>query len=125
MNGRLRPMGVTEVMFDRNAANRKSTAPPARELGERALAILAALPPSVVPRRTYLLHPLVVTRLLNAWRDPFLFRQRVDSLLLDSRRDREGFGFDVITEITALREHYGRYVQPLPNNAWNDIGRDR
>ena len=118
-------MGVLEAMFDRNAANRKSTAPPARELGERALAILAALPPSVVPRRTYLLHPLVVTRLLNAWRDPFLFRQRVDELLLDSRLDREGFGFDVISEITALREHYDRYVQPRPDTAWNDIGLDR
>lgn len=112
-------------MFDRNAANRKSTAPPARELGERALTILAGLPPAVVPRKTYLLHPGVVTRLLNAWRDPFQFRQRVDELLLDSRPEREGFAFDVVNEITALREHYDRYVQPLPNNAWDDAGRYR
>lgn len=118
-------MSVLKAMFDRNPANRKSSAPPARELGDRALTILAGLPPSVVPRKTYLLHPLVVTRLLSAWRDPWQFRQRVDELLLDSRRDREGFGFDVISEITALREHYDRHVQPLPNDAWGEAGRYR
>ena len=110
-------------MFDRNPGYRKSTAPPIRELGERALAILASLPPGIVPRQTYLLHPQVVTSLLNAWRDPWLFRQRVDDLLLDSRRERAGFDFEVIREITALREHYDRYVQPPPRNAWSDVGR--
>ena len=108
-------------MFDRNPGNRKSTAPPTRELGERALAILASLPPGIVPRQTYLLHPQVVTSLLNAWRDPWMFRQRVDELLLDSRRERAGFEFQVVREIMALREHYDHHVQPRPRNAWDDV----
>lgn len=110
-------------MFDRNHQDRKSTAPPSRDLGERALGILATLPREVVPQRTYLLHPQVVTRLLNAWKEPRLFRQRVDSLLLDNRQNREGFDFGVISEITALREYYDQMVHPLPHNAWNGVAR--
>ncbi len=110
-------------MVDGIPGYRKSTAPPIRELGDRALAILASLPPAIVPRQTYLLHPQVVTSLLNAWRDPWVFRQRTDDLLLDNRREREGFEFEVIREITALREHYDLYVQPPPHNAWNNVSR--
>jgi hypothetical protein len=113
-------------MFDRIPHSRKSTATatsPARDLGTRALAIVGALPRSVVPHRTYLQHPQVVVRLLAAWGDPFAFRQRVDALLLDNRGEREGFDFSVIREITVLREHYDRYVCPLKADAWSQAGR--
>lgn len=119
-------MDGAQAMFDRNAQSRKSTAgtlAPSRDLGPRALAIIQRLPRAVVPHRTYLQHPLVVTRLLAAWENPHEFRQRVDALLLDARGDRQGFEFSVVREITALREHYDTHVQPVKVDAWDSAGR--
>ena len=118
-------------MFDWNSQSRKSTpgapmaplAQPARDLGQRTLSIVGQLPRSVVPHRTYLQHPHVVARLFAAWSDPRAFRQRVDALLMNNRDDRQGFDFSVIREITALREHYDRYVSPIKYEPWGEVRR--
>jgi hypothetical protein len=119
-------MDGAQAMFDRNAQSRKSAASPtapSRDLGPRALAIVERLPRAAVPHRTYLKHPLVVTRLLAAWADPHEFRRRIDALLLDARGDRQGFDFLVIREITALREYYDTHVRPVKADAWDSAGR--
>ncbi len=92
--------------------------PGAAGLSDDALRILAGLPAPVVPRGVCERYPQVLERLLKAWRRPADFRRTLDQILLDDRGGRQGFPFGLIAELSALREHYDLYVNPVRTTAW-------
>ncbi len=95
----------------------------ARQLSPDAQRILSNLPGSVRPGRCCAQFPQAVEKLLGSWRDPGAFRAAVDSMLIDRRGGRKGFPFEIVTELSALREYYDVYVDPVRRTAWDTIDR--
>ncbi len=93
----------------------------ARELSPQAQRVLASLPASVDLARSCAGFPVVVERLLGQWRDPRSFRATLDSMLMDSRGGRQGFPFDVVSELGALRHYYDSAVFPVASAGWGSI----
>lgn len=95
----------------------------ARQLSLDAQRVLANLPGSVRPGRCCAQFPQAVEKLLSSWRDPRTFRAAVDSMLIDRRGGRQGFPFDIVTELSTLREYYDVYVDPIRRTAWDTVDR--
>lgn len=77
-----------------------------------AIRLLESLPATLRLVALRGLYPRVLNRLADAWRSPAAFAALVDSLLIDDRGHRQGFPFEVITELTELREYYFTLVHP-------------
>ena len=75
--------------------------------------LLARLPPEVPLAQTAAEFPHVVNRLSVLWDDPGAFRKAIDDLLLDDRRQRQGFPFKVLLELTELRDFRARSCEPV------------
>ncbi len=93
----------------------------ARQLSPQAQRVLASLPVSVSLARSCAGFPVAVERLLGQWRDPRSFRATLDSMLIDSRGGRQGFPFDVVTELGALRHYYDSSVFPVAAGGWGSV----
>lgn len=77
-----------------------------QRLGPAAIALLESLPPHlrlVTLRGQY---PRLLNRLAAAWHEPSALDEAVDSLIIDTRGGRQGFPFEVLVELTALREYH-------------------
>ena len=96
----------------------------ARHLSPDAQRILASLPPNIELECTCTQYPQAIEKLLKHWRNPFEFRSVLDSLVIDGRGGRQGFPFDIVNELGALREFYDSYVSPIRSSAWGS-GRPR
>ncbi|MGE0310215.1 MAG: hypothetical protein AB7P21_01150 [Lautropia sp.] len=83
--------------------------------------VLLALPETVVPRETCAKHPLIVERLLGAWRDPRAFRAALQGITMDDRSQRQGFPFQVVNELGLLGDYYDRFVFPEKRGAWTNV----
>jgi len=83
--------------------------------------VLAQLPAALSLDLTCAGFPHVVEKLLNHWHDPPEFRRVMDSMLIDSRGGRIGFPFEVLLELSALREHYDLNVHALKTTAWSSV----
>lgn len=92
----------------------------ARQLSPQAQRVIASLPASLSLAHSCSGFPVVVERLLGQWRDPRSFRAMLDAMLIDSRGGRQGFPFEVLSELGALRHYYDTLV-PVPANAWSSI----
>jgi hypothetical protein len=57
-------------------------------------------------------YPRLLNRIAAAWSDPRRFDRLIDELLVDDRPNRQGFPFEVVRELTELREHYFDTVHP-------------
>lgn len=80
-------------------------------LDAAAVRVLDALPPWLrlpVLRERY---PRLLNRIAAVWDDARAFDAQIDSLLIDQRGGRQGFPFEVLRELTALREHHVRAVR--------------
>ena len=83
-----------------------------RQLEARAVRLLEQLPPElrlVALRGQY---PRILNRIAAAWHEPREFDTETGQLLIDDRPNRQGFSFQVIAEITELREYYFSMVRP-------------
>jgi hypothetical protein len=102
----------------RGAARGFETAPgrvrgcPAGLLDNAAVRLLEGLPADLrlVALRGH--YPRLLNRIAAAWSDPRRFDRLIDELLIDDRPNRQGFPFEVVRELTELREHYFATVQP-------------
>jgi predicted Rdx family selenoprotein len=87
-------------------------------LNEFGRELLARLPPEVPLAQTATQFPHVVNRLSVLWDDAGAFGKAIDDLLLDDRRQRQGFPFEVLLELTELREFYSRSREALRPRRW-------
>lgn len=81
-------------------------------LGPAAIALLESLPPHlrlVTLRGQY---PRLLNRVAGAWQDSASFEETIDSLIIDRRGGRQGFPFDVLLELTELREYRSAVRRP-------------
>ncbi len=83
-----------------------------RALDDAAIRLLETLPPSLRMVALRGQFPRVMNRIADAWNSPRTFSALIDSLILDSRGQRQGFPFEVMIEITELRDYYFSMVRP-------------
>jgi hypothetical protein len=83
-----------------------------RRLEERAVRLLETLPPELRMVALRGQYPRLLNRLAAAWHDPREFDRLIDELLIDDRPNRQGFPFEVVRELTELREYYFAMVRP-------------
>lgn len=83
-----------------------------RQLDAPAIRLLESLPPTLRLVALRGLYPRILNRIADAWNTPAAFGALVDSLLIDDRGQRQGFPFEVISELTELREYYFALVHP-------------
>ena len=86
--------------------------PPSSQIEPAAARLLESLPPTLRLVALRGQFPRVLNRIAHAWHDPRNFAPLVESLLIDERGHRQGFPFEVINEITELREYYFTMVHP-------------
>lgn len=88
--------------------------PPAirRPVSPRALRLVEMLPRGFRLYETRLNHPHVVEQLAEVWHDPRRFATVIDELTLADRPNRAGFPFQVLNELTNLRDHYFAEIHP-------------
>lgn len=91
---------------------RTATPRPPELLESRARTFLSALPPELRLDATREHFPHVLNLLAADWEMPSRFVARLDTLLMDQRGQREGFPFETISELAALREYYLDAVHP-------------
>jgi hypothetical protein len=83
-----------------------------RQLAAGSIRLLETLPPTLRLVALRGQFPRVLNRIADAWHSPASFAALIDSLLIDERGQRQGFPFEVMTEITELREYYFSMVHP-------------
>jgi hypothetical protein len=78
--------------------------PQAQALSADAHAWLAGLPPRYQPLATARRHPHIVNQLCELWATPAVLPAYMRELVLSSRpAQREGFAFEVLTELADLQ----------------------
>lgn len=83
-----------------------------RAVSPRALRLVEMLPRGFRLYETRLGYPHVVEQLAEAWHDPRRFASVIDELTLADRPNRAGFPFQVLNELTNLRDHYFAEIHP-------------
>ena len=79
-----------------------------------AIALLESLPPHL--RLTMLRgqFPRLLNRVATAWHDRARLEETIDSLIIDRRGGRQGFPFEVLAELTELREYRSALSRRAP-----------
>jgi hypothetical protein len=103
------------------AKARRADTGPKRQLDQRAKVIVKALPKSMRPLHTCHDFPHIINLIASSWHEPKLFVKTLDELLMDDRGDRQGFPFQIIVELTELREHYFTSVHPEALKLWKRL----
>ena len=83
-----------------------------RQLADPSIRLLETLPPTLRLVALRGQFPRVLNRIADAWHSPKAFMALIESLLLDERGKRQGFPFEVMNELTELREYYFAMVHP-------------
>jgi hypothetical protein len=91
--------------------------PPA--LSAEAQAWLAALEEPLRPTQLAAAYPRIIDRMAELWGMPRRMNRYFEQLLTDTRGDRAGFSLGIISELTALKDHYQTKVFPVPRDAWD------
>jgi hypothetical protein len=91
-----------------------------RQLTGGSIRLLETLPPTLRLVALRGQFPRVLNRIADAWHAPESFAALIDSLLIDQRGQRQGFPFEVMTELTELREYYFSMVHPEARHAARD-----
>jgi hypothetical protein len=86
-----------------SARSGPTRAPQRRSLTDEAHVWLARLPPRFQPLATARLHPHIVNRLAELWANPERLPTYFSELLLSRREGRQGFAFEVLTELFDLQ----------------------
>lgn len=88
-------------------------------LSASATRLLASLPSKVKLTATVEQYPHVLNRIADLWTRPHDLERAFNDLLMDDRVDRQGFPFDVVLELTGLRDFHTRFLRPKRDSAWN------
>ncbi|MGY4829816.1 hypothetical protein ACVNIS_14705 [Sphaerotilaceae bacterium SBD11-9] len=87
-----------------NSADHPQRQPQSNALTPKAHLWLARLPPRYQPLATARRHPHIVNRLSELWETPLDLPAHFRELMLSSRPGRrEGFAFEVLTELADLQ----------------------
>ncbi len=66
--------------------------------------------------------PRVANILADAWPQPKRFEARLRELMLNDRPDRQGFPFDVLTELADLNAYFESVKHRMcPGNVWRSV----
>ena len=84
----------------------------ARPISDGSIRLLESLPPTLRLVALRGQFPRVLNRIADAWHTPPAFAALIDSLMIDDRGQRQGFPFEVLNELTDLREFYFSMVHP-------------
>jgi hypothetical protein len=101
-------------------AKAKRNAPRA-ELDQRSKLILETIPSEIRPSIIVSKFPHIMNLISKSWHEPKEFVKTLDELLMDDRRNRMGFPFAIIVELTDLREHYFSAVRPEARKLWDRL----
>jgi hypothetical protein len=66
------------------------------------------IPFEIYPRSSLDRFPRIINKIAALWREPAQFRPYMDDLLCDERGDRQGCPFDILVELTNLRQEHDR-----------------
>lgn len=77
---------------------------------------LASLPREVAPRRLAAQHPRIANEMSERQASPLAMAAYLDSLLIDTRGNRQGFSHAIIMEMAMLR--VSLEVPLMPEAAW-------
>ncbi len=91
-----------------------------RQLCGGSIRLLETLPPTLRLVALRGQFPRVLNGIADTWHSPESFAALIDSLLIDQRGQRQGFPFEVMTELTELREYYFSMVHPEARHAAGD-----
>lgn len=80
---------------------------------------MAELPRELVPRQLAMRHPRIVNELCQRWSSPGSAAAYLDSLIIDDRGNRQGFGQAILAELVALRTSLDESAAPA--EAWQDV----
>jgi hypothetical protein len=89
------------------------------ELDAAARAWLASLEENLRPQQLAAAYPRIVNRIADLWGIPRRMNRYFEQLLTDTRGNRVGFSLDIISELTALKDHYQTKVFPVSRDAWD------
>lgn len=81
---------------------------------------LIGLPASVRPQALVARFPRIANVIAADWSEPRVLRAYFDDLLIENRRDREGFPIDVLRELLALRAFFAD-LHPDAIAAWDGV----
>ena len=84
-------------------AGRPARAPQPQSRADAAHGWLARIPPRFQPLATARAHPHIVNRMAELWGTPTALTGYFAELLLSRREGRQGFSFDVLTELFDLQ----------------------
>lgn len=79
---------------------------PREPLDHRGEALLRQLPGGLRLDATARRYPHIVNQLAALWHDPRALDRCLAGLLIDDRRDRQGFAFEALAELADLREAF-------------------
>ena len=98
------------------------------ELDAAARAWLASIEEPLRPKQLAAAYPRIVNRIADLWGMPRRMNRYFEQLLTNTRGERVGFSLEIISELTALKDHYQTKVFPVPRDAWDSAeeskGRD-
>lgn len=80
-------------------------------LSSSAREMMGRLPASML-RQTATDFPHVIEQLAQDWAHPHRMHATLEALMYDRRGGRQGFPFEVLTELAELRVRYERWVGP-------------
>ncbi len=80
--------------------------PEDQRLDAAAARLLEALPPQMRLSTLRGVYPRLLNGIAAVWHDPQAFEATIDSLVIDRRGGRQGFPFEVLRELTDLREYH-------------------
>jgi hypothetical protein len=94
---------------------------PAEAPQARTLKWMEDLPPDVRPTTLLRLHARIVNLIAATWRDPRAFGVYMESLLRDTRGNRQGFPPEIIDELVALKHCYDTRGADDNDFIWEDV----
>jgi HD-like signal output (HDOD) protein len=81
------------------------------------------IPSALRPRALVIKHPRIANTLAEAWNNPIHFGRLLDDLMIDDRKDRQGFTLEVVQDLANLRIHFDKMnAQVKKEDKWNTKG---
>jgi hypothetical protein len=93
-------------------ATERGKKPGEDKLSDAAQKWLAALPDEIKPKNLAEQYPRICNHFARVWRQHEEVDSYFNELVQDSRGDRKGFAFSVMTDISTLRDYYDTKVHP-------------
>jgi hypothetical protein len=81
------------------------------------------LPPDVRPTALLRLHARIANLIAATWGDPKAFGTYMESLLRDTRGNRQGFPPEIVAELVALKQYYDKREEDDHIIIWQSAGK--